>query len=1639
MFSEGWRTIDLRCRLDTQVFTELVHERLKATFSHLNRCEWRPVANLGFWLICEFDQIETEIQLQNYFDANTIQSHHGTLGIQIRFQTYNEYLSINFSDFFFVGRVPSRFYFELSKIVSDLICLKPRLKTLSESCYDLQELIAVSSNLLTDDCQNGIHLPNDLLLQCELTWSEAAIGIAILRNGALDFSTPLSSEVMEDREMRSLKNDEKFDTPESVDEELKEIDAWEKNQPFIQRRRALVDFSLDREISEDFMRSILARESRSMFYMSLGARTLTNANEAISCLSRLNDLIEEKLTASEDIVPLQCAMSETLGDLWLTINPDAALKCFQRLQQIGTILPRHYLKTAKIAQASGESDHEIEAWKQFLKLIKERSLIARVNFRLAVITSQFDDQRALEFALEALMNDRANLSLAMFAAEILLKKGQALQAIQVIDTTIEKIPVAMNRTIDLIHARIRSAEIWKTFLGRDDLAYKRLIGTISIATENPEWLALLAEQTDLPGNEKFDQAYESMFYSLLTSNRYEQALHYLILFSSKCGDPKNNGYLERMFAKYSELKALPLNQLAEVMQYSWHLDWQKIYEHFKSEKPEDSLAGTYHQILAKIAIEKLENTQAAAEHLEALGLSESTELSMVIHASQLIRNLSYPDRALHVLQNRLTLNRPGEDQRLLEAIVAYEDLLDDDRIDKLILMLYCKDSAWSERVTERLSHYANDPGRIYELLRKTLDVAESDNHKLLFLSHGVKLMEANAGGKTSSIAVSLYKQLFELSQNSSAVAERAIRGLGTNAPPQALRPFVVNLIQSGILPELPLGQIQKILAGDATLLGLIHELALSNNIEDDQVAFHARSLLALVSNWKVPFGSIPMSANHRENFSNSTEAQKDLKQLSLLEVLARCTILSAEELDKLIQLSVTANKVEQLPKILHGQFEKASKDQDKSVVAHRAILAHRTTRLPAEHSYEYYVHMIRHIPDPIPYIFELTRFVMEQGPSGIPFLKYCFDESKTWDYQDEIQRVVAWLARTEPENPMLAEIQAQVLDFAGSDSKKFLTYEQILTKLGLGSLNLKCAALKIYQIEGNESSLKICFQQCLKILQSAGDARDFIGECSETFREFRDSNCSIFKLFDEQIIKNEPIISNQEIARELNISFIIWLFENNEDMGKYASTIRQKFAENPDDHRIWPPLYFLLRDSYAKQEMYELLKHILPHIRKSPKYLKNLPVTLESLEREYETLAPESQQSIKSVIAGQEQILGEISNTQSKPEPYSESKRLEDASLNATPVQIGIHEKQHETDLRFGSTLESPPSSHELEELASDWRITVRSRQHAPGMTKHMVDTAFENALEKHLAVQSFAIISGDTGDLSSWDMNVWRNYQTQFYQFEINDRISKHHRHPQLSSHLYKLLSLLVPVMLKVHRKIFSLESIAETASIQLGDLIDSRTPILWGDQYLEQLGIARYKKKLVEDGLVCFSLSGLKDKILYDYRHKALYIDGGYYRTPPVSVAFHRIMTTIRAVKLGYYPILHLDAETQLMPLLDGTYNAIRSGFKSGLAGGLKILLPKSPDSLESYLRELDQTRLASLYSRVGHLNLKAIQKVQAVLWDHLYKIQLSETLDLIGLTEMILDRDILQSKLEPLEALRLSNFVAPLLDLATMINVD
>ena len=214
-----------------------------------------------------------------------------------------------------------------------------------------------------------------------------------------------------------------------------------------------------------------------------------------------------------------------------------------------------------------------------------------------------------------------------------------------------------------------------------------------------------------------------------------------------------------------------------------------------------------------------------------------------------------------------------------------------------------------------------------------------------------------------------------------------------------------------------------------------------------------------------------------------------------------------------------------------------------------------------------------------------------------------------------------------------------------------------------------------------------------------------------------------------------------------------------------------------------------------------------------------------------------------------------------------------------------------------------------------------------------------------------------------------------------------------------------LAPVFVKLHTKKFTLEETATRLRMKVDALEKNKEALNWGTGYLGEIGFNLLSARIKDRKYKAFNLPGLNAGIIYLGATRSFYIDVEYFKKKPPSHAFHKILKMMWSIKLRYFIPLSLNIENDIMPILEDI-NQIYGG--TGISR-LKSYIIKS--STQKALSKLDSRKIETLHGKVGMPNRANIQLLFHAMDDHLNRLVLCETLDVIGLFESISKKDFLK----------------------------
>ena len=335
---------------------------------------------------------------------------------------------------------------------------------------------------------------------------------------------------------------------------------------------------------------------------------------------------------------------------------------------------------------------------------------------------------------------------------------------------------------------------------------------------------------------------------------------------------------------------------------------------------------------------------------------------------------------------------------------------------------------------------------------------------------------------------------------------------------------------------------------------------------------------------------------------------------------------------------------------------------------------------------------------------------------------------------------------------------------------------------------------------------------------------------------------------------------------------------------------------------------------------------------------------------------------------------------------------------------------------------------------AADWRAAVIKGDFNADLTGRLLQQAFASEIEKHLAIQCVALVAGNCERLSNWHWRVWRNSDEYGYPLSGKERFPPRLNTPGLNSSLHKLVIAMAPLLVRINSSRFSQAYLNKKFNLTDPMIQQMRKQLDWQSGILRNVGLHHYAERVRVAKYTAYDLPGLGAEIFYDGLRRTLYIDTAYYRKTPSSHLFHRIIGLIWSVRIHYYVPLALDPVKDFLPVIGSLHQIFsKQGFSK-----LKMKLSAS-DGINKYLRDFDLRPVRAIHEKIGMPSEEQVLQLWESMRAHIYRMQIAETLDVIGLFESILDKDLLVPNLHKhSEIYQRSSYAKALIEFVTKLNI-
>jgi len=1671
---ENKRIESFKIQVNVKVILEALSKEIVKSYTDIRAIELKK-DEFGFWLFIGFSAIDTEQDLVDEFLANTSKNNDGFLGFRVHFRNYLANITISLSDYFYVGEISPTVFIDLYQ----------HFQSISGYSFDegestLHDFVLPISKIL----ELGIEAsePNELVVaglldtiepdRIQVIESKNTIIYAYDVHGPYGVVGDLPFEVLEDREFRE-------DILE-VDRAIRKGEYFEfgpsDTLPLVMWRRLAIFKPMDKnnKVSVDAS-TWLEREPDCKLFLSYAVKNSGDSKSRIELVKQLEHALTWMLGDLEASQVFQTAFLEFYGNLSLGIDLDEAVAFYDRILVARPFLTRILLRKYRCLRKLGDKIGQTECLDQLVNELIDPISLAEAYSRLSRLLVDHDLDRAIELGKEALRWDRSCFDAAFHVGDMLVSQERYLEGIQVLDDLARTSRLKGVKGYELGRIEIESARIWLEHLNRSDMAITRVLKALEYANLDLETLgsatAILEQHANkvqkIKGLQFVILAYLDLdddYQSLLKINDLRN------LFTEEEIGFEKIGFF---YDKYIEKFTIDIDHLEQLFEEDKvPLNWENIVNKLgaiSQENPNHNLS----RIIGMVYEHKLNDREKSNEHrlgmLRDVSLPFETFMSLI---SSFENQGMWEEVYQHLDTRRVGLSAPHILVVLRKMLSIGKHLPPIMMISPLLeLMKYDDDSSIGSGIfmKELLIRLAaeSDYQSIVDTMTGLISNFEISDTTVEWLEYAVSLISSRSDPPRYQALDWLYTTLLDSLEEGVAITRRALNDF-IEGPPELYGKYLCILIQYDEIPDVDRVQVEFFLTGNFEYLGRYYLCMANSSTDRDGCVQYYRNAI------------------------NQFKFDSDLITLELVSFakIGVLTPLHDLELERFIYLAKNVDKISEIQG-LKAAFLHTLNREYNSDVFDLLISRYQDLDLKNKEISDLFNLNIANADNDVLATFQMVDFFISNVVSDetIFYIGHLIDNKELWNFPSRMEKLLSYVFRGVEDKVALKDtIKKMVLEIADNSESLFLLYEEILSDLEISDYDLIWKAFKSYVNREDFQKMKDTWFRLTSFILNSEHAISFLAT-TEDFLKIMGKEKLLIQILEAGVNGGFPRDLALGVRSEIRIYYGLLCFEYQAKNNTTFEILKSCYETISEDFRVWIPLYMCYRDRGNDTEIFQYLQNLMLRIRKRPEALVDQPISLALLESEYVKLGNKL-----GHLEGDIRPIGILSDRESAVKmdffeettrsgiPYKQvslsnnrslansldqrvySKLLEVAKDNSLLKSLELAGKlavnyqamlsvrgyervlalfkvfNNSQDTKFTASdamIKVADMVSDLDEIVADWRTATLKMQYLPGMTQRLQQANFENLLERHLALQCFALISGEFDVLDNHDMQVWRDYSSARYPFEIGKRVTSKMANPLLNSPIIGILRLLQEPMVRYFHQRFSQEHIATRAGLSPSQLFGVRSLRSLGEDSLKRFGFSNFSGFFERNGVRIFSLKGLGNRLYYEYNSRSFYLDIEHYERFPRSFLFHRLMAVFRSVLSGLYPLLKLDCERHILAFLNDARSVAKSEVSKPSKGSLGLRVNKP--GFEEALAGLNMVKVDALFKKLGDVGLVGVKKVQKAVWVHLYMMQMAETLDLIGVSEAIIGKDFLREPLGPIEAMRVSDMVASLLAVAPEINLS
>ncbi len=1592
-----------------------------------------------YWVMLEFIRPRSKhlvpVSITNM--SHIFNSPHGAGGFRFHLALERDQLVLQVYDQFALGYVPPRFFFHHTAMLVPLLGLDATgQNNFFEQRYDLFPIL---KNVLASQCENDSVLKS-LWDSCvdrnqkfrnksTLQTSMDAVGIRLV----IDVETlPHVSvrrpniEVLESRELKDrfadldslLLSDQWMDAVEVSRSAL----ATAESPMYLLRRLALLSLSSRTILTHEELETALRIEPRNRLFLSCAIKQAQTQNgeaseDLLTVVSDLGESLYEDVVQADHLKTLEVVLPELLGDCWFVKDPKMAEACYQRVVSKRGNMPRVLTKMAWLTRSQGLRQREIEILTQLLPVERRKSEVANIHLRLAQLYQGMDAEQVVKHALASLAFLPDNLDAVNLVCDTLLQSGRAQEAIQVLTDALERLDGKDDgsKRADL---EIAIGEIWESHLGRRDLARERYQRALQLADSERSYRRLAEIFAQLQETKLQADALQGLVGICLAEQRdntRDIVDELASLYLQELNEPEKAFLLYRKLHPMHPLQAKDLEMILQWPQFA--TDWEGFYQELLQSPPRmDDVREQldWHMRLGDLCRYRCGEDGSAAEHyLEALraGWVDESNFQFML---QYLRTTEQWTLLHESLRLRMAQVSENEQWSLMKLMLEQPDFLGAEEADRFAVTLLVHGQDNGDLLLQRMRTHLSAPHfeAVEELMASLTE--EMPQQELLHRHLKAALSEVNGirGPRKYNTLNFILKLLSTHGLDRRDYLRLAMQYL-VEAPAEIAAPALKESLDEGVLPPANSWKEERVLS-----------LLDKDNIY--RVRYHM--LRAEVSGDP---GDAVRQAHSAWRLLQKIPGHEDAKW-QLLSQLAAQIPMTDEDWEIMTDLARKRQSFEPLLRGLQDRVMVSRTRDEKEDLLRRVIDIEWRDRRSMTDTLNAYRQLAGIAEDAVGIFLEALQLARAEGqsqdwhPIALELMNHPQALKKSETFAKVLELYLVDRSTHEKVPAWLLQIVDHLLR-QHPDSHSVRCAE-LCRQHEVADIALTLTSLGYYLGLGMDAASQESWLYGIALARNSREMQAYLEQTQHLFRRHH-AMPHLENLFTQVIHNGNNLPLAPDLLEDLMLFAACQLFAAEKERPLAFDVLKDFFQRFPSDPRTWSPLFFLHRELSEVSERMAFLRGVLPQLERDAGLSSHFPITVEALRREIETLEAKMKPIPAVATANEEeqnQTSASLINMEAKrsqrvvAEPPTLSRVAGDSGFAATP--------KTRTNVRA--------TSEGSREEYVDWRLWVRRRHVQKNMTQDLMHWAFENEVEKHVAVQAFAALTGEFAPLRDWQYKVWRDFSEPPYSLEAKLRLPREAANPMLSNDLARLLQFLAPAMVAVFPQVFSDAQLLARFKVTRQRLQSAVQPLPWDHPVLRKAGLTHFAERFIKEKIRLLHLGPMQDDIYFDYSNRDIYLNMDAALTRPLSHLRHRVLKYYRATRLNFYVPLTISMQTQLVPFLKAAHSALqRSGLES-----LAVTIGLRHDPVATALQKVDRDRARDLFAKVVRQGLGDLGLTLQAMSTQVYRINLAATLDLIGLLEEVFGLD-LAAPLSPeaTRTLQSSELLQTLLNLCVTMHLD